>query len=405
MLIYLSDNGGNVEQAMHRATTHRSILMAQQSLSIVIIDQSINLSAPISPPSNITFRGEGGSVISMADPQRNIFELYSGQQNVIIENLTLSGGRSAVSGFNCPHVTIRGCRIEESAFRCLDFGANATDLNIVGNVLSTAAGAVNGIFAEDNGDGLVIEGNDVTTRVTDLGIAVHTAAGTVRAPRVVDNRVTHDGPNFAIEVGQFNTGARVTGTEISRNKITLLRQCNGAVSLSEVDYGFVTANAVDLGQFAPLIIALEVAQGRFCAIRDNLVTNGAPNSRSVILDSSSDCMVSGNYLGGYVSINNSGTFPDVLTISRNQITANIVTIPDGSTVPEAFTLQINVDGGEAIANMLVGNTVSAPSGVAIGVLHSDKGMVAGTVIANNVLQTRSASSQSNVRYSAAPRRR
>src|SRR5262249_41971577 len=153
--------------------------------------------------------------------------------------------------------------------------------HIVGNTLGTAPGAVNGIFAEDTGDGLLIEDNDVTTEVTDHGIAVHTSAGTLNAPRLLANRITHNGPNFAIEVGQFNTGARVTGTQVSRNKITLLCQCNGAVSLSEVDYGFVVANVIDLGQVAPSIMAIEVAQGNFCAVRENLVTNGSANARAL----------------------------------------------------------------------------------------------------------------------------
>lgn len=360
----------------------------------VVVDIPCTTDHPIAIPSGLTLRGLEGASISHTGTFGAVLE-FQAAVNCTVENLALVGGEGGVKGWQCKNSTVRNCVIQCSQRRGLEFyGPDSDNLRISNNrIESLAVGALNGIFVQDTGRSLVIESNYLnTTNANDHGLAVHTwqTDGTVQGVRVTDNRIDHWGPNFAIEIGQFGTGDIVLAALVARNYIRLNARTNGGISMSGVFGSSVEQNLVDINGQGINIFAIEIVNARYCTVAANVVMSGLANAPAVILDSASDCLVYSNYLGGYVNVNNSGTHPGNLELSRNQITHNLVRIPDGSTNPNVFWMQVNVPDCRAIANMLVGNTASAPPGVQLGYLQVDHGTAESTVVDANVLETRAA---------------
>jgi hypothetical protein len=366
---------------------------------LIVIDETITLAAPLRPPSNTTLQGRPGAVLTIADDAAlplNIIELYEGQSDVTIEGVWFQGGRAAVSGFGCADITIRNCRVRAPRFRALDFGANTPNLRIERSSFADLQGCADGIFCEDSGFGLAIEDNQLdTTGITDHGIALHTFGGGGRliAPRVARTTIRHGGPNFAIEIGRFGQGNAVEGAAVEGTRILLMAPTNGAISFSEVDNGLVTGNLIDLNGIAPNIQAIEFAGSHFCLLAGNQVFGAPADARAAILDSSSDCLILANHLGGYVMMNNSNAFLGDADMSRSQIAHNRIGVPAGSVgYPAAVYAIVNNAAGEADYNMLASNTVSAPEGMAIAAGDIFAGSAEGTLIESNLLDTRTGAS-------------
>jgi Right handed beta helix region len=379
--------------AMHGAKALQAALDALPDAGgLVVIDQTITLATPLAPPSNTTIQGRPGAVLTIADDGAlplNIIELYEGQSDVTIEDVWFEGGRAAVSGFNCSDITIRNCRVRGARFRGLDFGANTPNLRIERSSFAELHGCMQGIFCEDSGFGVVIEDNNLdTTGIRDHGIALHTfgPGGLLISPRVTRTTVIHGGPNFAIEVGRFGAGSVVTGAVVEGTRILLTAATNGAISFSEVDHGVMANNIVNLNGFAPAIEALELAGAQACLMVGNQVYGGAANSRAAILDSSSDCLIALNHLGGYMTMNNTNAFLGDADMSTSQIVHNRIDVPAGSTAyPAAVYAQVNNPAGEADFNMLASNTISGPDGMAIAAGVVFAGSSEGTVVDSNLL--------------------
>lgn len=362
----------------------------------IFVDVRVTLIAAFVPVGNVTLRGVGAGSINQLTAGANVVELFNGQSGCQFLELTMNGGRAAVSGFGCPSTTIQGCRISGSTFRGLDFGAGASNLSIKGNLINGfAAGATDGIFCEDVGAGLIISNNVINTIVTDHCIGVHTNAGTCIAPIISENTLTHKGQNFAIEVGAFNSGTRVDNAVVSDNLITLVNGAGsfGAISLNLADTPRVTGNSIDMGGVVPSIQAIEFAVVNYGKISDNIVVGAGAQSGAVVLDSSSNNVVSGNTLGGYVTIVNSGTHAGVLTITANQLKCNTITIPQGSSQAYCFLVKANVANCNADNNEFIANTITSPISMAAIHLENDYSggggaTINGTVDAGNTVLVR-----------------
>lgn len=347
-------------------------------------DKSVTISAPFMLKDGQFLACQPGITITMTDPAQDV--IVAGKTSGAgVFGCTLIGGHSSILAFGSPDFTARWNKLRGYSYRAIDVQSGSTNVRIEDNDASSAT-CTDGIFGQDTGLNARVLRNTVdASKCTDHGIAWHTydPGGSIDNALIEGNTVSCS-VNFCLEIGQFHSGGRVSAPMARGNRMKMVAQGNGGISIAGADYATAGGNDIDLGGFSPKIAGIEFPDNGFPFAPDNTVRNGGLNAVGLSIDSTADTRVSGGRYP-YISINNSGTFPGVTRLARNTLENLTITIPPGSNSPYAIKVQCNVagcDGGHNIYRNLTISGIGIPNSAAINE-EVDFGSITGTIWSGN----------------------